>query len=224
MQEIDSHNVNLIISRLKSALNISSDLDLAMSLGVGANTLSNWKKRETFDYPLLFTFCESHSLSIDSIISGSKKILEISSLNEPQAEYVIKTARSGLPLIPAGATAGYMAGDSQAFFEKDLIYYDIPEFNGKADFIIKVEGISMQPKYLNGDLVACKRITDRTFIQWNRTHVVDTNQGPMLKRIKPSEEKGKLFLVSDNQDYAPILVNASEIRHLALVAGLIRSI
>ncbi len=47
-----------IIARAKSALKCSSDIAFANLLGVSKSTLSNWKKRNSIDYELLFSVCE----------------------------------------------------------------------------------------------------------------------------------------------------------------------
>lgn len=47
-----------IIDRAKSVLKCSSDIALANLLGISKSTLSNWKKRNSIDYELLFSVCE----------------------------------------------------------------------------------------------------------------------------------------------------------------------
>lgn len=57
-----------VISRLKKALSLSTDNSLAEYLGVSKATLSNWKSRNTIDFPLMFSKCEH--LSMDWVIMG----------------------------------------------------------------------------------------------------------------------------------------------------------
>jgi hypothetical protein len=57
-----------ILSRLKEALELSSDAQLSRFLEVSKSTLSNWKKRGSIDYDLVFTKCEH--LSKDWLLSG----------------------------------------------------------------------------------------------------------------------------------------------------------
>ena len=56
-------DVDLIINRLKESLKISSDTELAEKLGVGKSTISNWRKRNTIDYAIIFTLCEHIDLN-----------------------------------------------------------------------------------------------------------------------------------------------------------------
>lgn len=70
MQEKESQIAMSVISRLKSALNISSDFELAPLLGVKPNTISTWKKRGIGDYNSIFALCEEHSFNIHYVITG----------------------------------------------------------------------------------------------------------------------------------------------------------
>lgn len=50
--------INFIIERLFTFFKVDSNVGLAQKLGVSATTLSNWKKRNTINYDILFTKCE----------------------------------------------------------------------------------------------------------------------------------------------------------------------
>jgi phage repressor protein C with HTH and peptisase S24 domain len=78
--------------------------------------------------------------------------------------------------------------------------YVVPEFLGKGvKFLIRVSGSSMQPKYSNGDILACRPITDLTFFQWGKVYVLDTDQGSVVKRLFPcAEDADVIECHSDN--------------------------
>lgn len=128
------------------------------------------------------------------------------------------------PLVNATAVGGF--GNSNfAIEERDVKdYYVIPKFQHKQiDFMIEVEGSSMYPKYNSGDVVACRIINEKSFIQWNKTHVIATrDQGIIIKRIKPGSELTLLKMVSDNKDYDSFEINTEDISGVALVVGVIR--
>lgn len=129
----------------------------------------------------------------------------------------------GIPLIPADAMAGFGQGDTQIMWY-DATRYVVPEFSDlKVDFMIRVKGPSMYPKYSSGDLVACKKIplTD-IFFQWNKVYVLDTVQGPLIKRIHPGPDDDHITLVSDNAAYKPFSLPVTEIYAIAIVVGVIR--
>lgn len=130
-------------------------------------------------------------------------------------------SNEGIPLIPINAMTGAFTSD-QSVMEYECDRYIIPSFKG-ADFLIGVKGSSMYPRYNSGDIVACKRLNlQDLFFQWNKVYVLDTDQGPLIKRIKPGTDKDHVTIVSDNKDYEPFELAIDHIYHVALVVGVIR--
>lgn len=131
------------------------------------------------------------------------------------------TIDAGVPLIPIEALAGHGNG-SFTINDRDIKErYIIPGLT-HADFMIKVSGSSMQPKYYGGDVVACKLVKDWTFFQWNRVYVLDTAQGALVKRVKKGSDNDHITLVSDNELYEPFEVHRSDLNAVALVIGVVR--
>lgn len=129
----------------------------------------------------------------------------------------------GIPLIPIAAMAGFGEGDFQ-IMEYETSRYLVPEFTElKVDFMIKVKGSSMRPKYNSGDLVACKKL-DLTgvFFQWNKVYVLATEQGALIKRVKKGTDDDHILIVSDNPAYDPFELSISKINAIAIVCGVIR--
>lgn len=137
------------------------------------------------------------------------------------AIHVPEGSQEGIPLIPLSAMAGAFTGDTQVM-EYECERYVIPAFKG-ADFLMPVKGDSMQPTYYSGDLVACQRIPlNDIFFQWNKTYVLDTAQGPLIKRIRQGSDNDHILIVSDNPAYAPFELSRSQFHGVALVRGLVR--
>lgn len=127
----------------------------------------------------------------------------------------------GIPLIPISAMAGAFTGE-QTVLEYECERFVVPTFKG-AEFLISVKGSSMYPKYNSGDIVACKRLPmGDIFFQWNKVYVLDTDQGPLIKRVKPGSDKEHVLIVSDNERYEPFELPLERIYHVALVIGVIR--
>lgn len=127
----------------------------------------------------------------------------------------------GIPLIPLPAMAGFLKGSAE-LDRNDIEWYYVPAFSD-CTFLIRVKGDSMFPRYLSGDIVACREVHDTgTFFQWGKAYVLDTDQGVVLKRVRRSERPDHILCVSDNPDYEPFDVPVSSIYHLAIVRGLIR--
>lgn len=131
------------------------------------------------------------------------------------------TPGEGIPLLPIDAMAGALTSE-QTVLEYECERYVVPIFNG-ADFLIPVSGNSMTPTYYPGDIVACKRVPlSGLFFQWGKIYVIDTSQGPLIKRIKPGQSPEQLCIVSDNNDYDPFQLPITDVRAVALVVGVIR--
>jgi phage repressor protein C with HTH and peptisase S24 domain len=128
----------------------------------------------------------------------------------------------GIPLISVGAAAGVLSGEDVQVLEYECERFIVPTFKD-AEFLMPVKGSSMLPKYNSGDIVACKRIHELLFFQWNKIYVLDTSQGVLIKRIHEDKENpDNVVLVSDNEKYQPFVIPKSDIRGIAIVIGVIR--
>lgn len=55
-------NKKIILDRFKKIKNIKSNAELASYLGISASALSNWYRRNSIDFDLLFSKCEDVDL------------------------------------------------------------------------------------------------------------------------------------------------------------------
>lgn len=69
-QEKNTHFVDYFLSRLKSALNFSTNKELAEFLGVSEQSLSNWKARGRPDYSLTLTKCVDENINLNYLFTG----------------------------------------------------------------------------------------------------------------------------------------------------------
>ncbi|MCO5230177.1 MAG: hypothetical protein M9958_03375 [Chitinophagales bacterium] len=129
-----------------------------------------------------------------------------------------------VPLVNIKAIGGFGNADFRIEESDIKDRYVIPKFaHKKIDFMIEVEGSSMSPLYNSGDIVACRIIHDRQFIQWNKVHVIASrSQGILIKRIKPANQTAYITMVSDNKDFDPFHIPDNDIEGIALVIGTIR--
>ncbi len=70
MQEKNKQNVEFILKRLKSILKVESDTSLSESIGVTPQVISNWRKRNTIDYDIVFTICLKLKIDLNWLIYG----------------------------------------------------------------------------------------------------------------------------------------------------------
>lgn len=134
-----------------------------------------------------------------------------------------KESYTGIPLIPIDAMAGFGEGDIQVM-DYETSMYKVPEFEElRTDFMIRVKGSSMYPKYSSGDTVACKKLNiSDMFFQWNKVYVLSTEQGAIIKRVKKGSDDEHILLVSENPSYEPFELHLSQIYAIAIVIGVIR--
>lgn len=160
-------------------------------------------------------------INIEWLITGKGEMLKKSN-NDGDGLVKTETSNKLIPLVTTEALGGLSNGDFK-IEEKDIqAQYVVPDFNG-IDFMIRVKGSSMQPKYNSGDVVACRILREKTFIQWNKVHVVATNeQGILIKRLKKGSSENTVTAISDNKDYDPFEIPWSDITGIALVIGVIR--
>lgn len=146
----------------------------------------------------------------------------IKDLNDKITIIPVNSPDGGIPLVPIDAWAGLFHGE-EAVALSDCEHFFVPAFKD-ADFLIPVRGDSMIPRYYSGDLVACKFLPlSDIFFQWGKVYVLDTNQGALIKKVRPGSSDDTITLISENTDYEPFELPRSCIYNIALVQGLIRS-
>ena len=173
----------------------------------------------SLSYDIIFDISNMFEINVDWLITGRGQMMRDD--NPPvAAAKESNTREKGIPLIPISGFAGF---GNPAFQDLQVEhYYEVPEFK-QADFLMRIKGNSMYPKYSSGDIVACAIIEETLFFQWNKIYAIYTkSQGVLVKRVKPSKLKDHILLVSDNMQYDPFDVPVSDISRLALIIGVIR--
>lgn len=214
IQEMAS-NEGITIGALERAIGASKGV-LSRAINNGTDIQAKWLQIIVENYP---------RYSADWLLSGKGDMLRnkevVTQRKAEPALPVPENSHEGIPLIPLSAMAGAFTGETSVM-EYECERYVIPAFKG-ADFLIPVKGDSMQPTYYPGDLVACQRVPlDDLFFQWNKTYVLDTKQGPLIKRVRRGSDDEHILIVSDNPTYAPFELSRAQFHGVALVRGLVR--
>lgn len=166
------------------------------------------------DYSLVYEKAALREMSL----SSEEAFVQASAIKDRR----LKLAENAIPLISKSAADRFGSPD---FFieESDILdYYVIPSFNSKdVDFLITVDGDGMSPTYKSGDLVACRIIHEDSFLQYNKPHLIGTDQGLLIKRFQPISSSF-YSLISDNADYHPIKLEREYISGIALIVGYLR--
>lgn len=203
---------------------ISDKKDFASKIGISPSMVTEISKgRSSVGLTAIQNIVSSFNVSSEWLLTGEGNMLKVEdSQRQPEsASPVPQDNKEGIPLLPLSAMAGAFTGEASVM-EYECERYVIPAFKG-ADFLIQVKGDSMQPTYYSGDLVACQRVPlNDLFFQWNKTYVLDTVQGPLIKRVRRGSDDNHLLIVSDNAVYEPFELSKDQFYGVALVRGLVR--
>lgn len=230
-------NTNTSISeRIQALINAfcnGKNSQFAKIIGVAESNIRSYLAGTQPKFDILSTIAKTFAINCEWLLTGEGDMLKSPStpsspstpIDERQTEpahHVPENSKEGIPLIPLSAMAGAFTGDDNGVMEYECERYVIPAFKG-ADFLMPVKGDSMQPTYYSGDLVACQRVPlNDLFFQWNKTYVLDTAQGPLIKRIRRGSDEQHVLIVSDNPEYEPFELSKDQFHGVALVRGLVR--
>lgn len=229
-------NTNTSISeRIQALINAfcnGKNSQFAKIIGVAESNIRSYLAGTQPKFDILSTIAKTFAINCEWLLTGEGDMLKSPSTpgspstpiderpTEP-ASHVPEGSQEGIPLLPISAMAVAFTDDISVM-EYECERYVIPAFKG-ADFLMQVSGDSMQPTYYSGDLVACQRIPlNDLFFQWNKTYVLDTLQGPLIKRIRRGSDDNHVLIVSDNPAYEPFELSKDQFHGVALVRGLVR--
>ena len=209
---------------------------LAQNNGISEDNLNRFISYfPTVNLVWLMSGCGDMEIKADStagIVDIQNKQQEISPMHNPTSladdlvarhkpQLLPVKEKGAIPLVSEKAVGGLSNGDF-SIAERDVIaYYTVPKFRNRGvDFMIEVTGDSMIPRFSPGDIIACSIITNPSFIQWNKCHLIASReQGLIVKRLMPGENKDSLKAVSDNLNYPPFDIPKEDICGLALIVG-----
>lgn len=148
--------------------------------------------------------------------SESPKEIELPRTDE--FEYVNNDNGGKVPLVHELSFATLDPDDPKSV-QADEHYY-IKEFRN-ADFMMRVAGDNMYPKYKPGDLIACRHHCYTNFYQWGKVYALLTcHQGILIGRVF-EHHQNKIFvtLKSENPSYPEWEIPIDEIARAAVIIG-----
>ncbi|MFY0598666.1 MAG: LexA family transcriptional regulator [Cyclobacteriaceae bacterium] len=129
---------------------------------------------------------------------------------------VDKEDNENIELVPQKAAAGYLNGYSDPEYLTDLPKFHLPMLPGNATYrAFEINGDSMLP-IPSGSIVIGKYVESVRDIKNGKTYVLlTTSEGVVYKRVfNYVEEKGKLYLVSDNKSFSPYEIEPSNVMEI----------
>lgn len=185
-----------IIERLKIGMELSSDNALADTLGVSKTTLSNWKSRNSLDFPLVFSLCEH--ISLDWLLTGKGNMLKEEGKEDAFAPVVSYDPKVGQPYYDVDFLAGFdEVFNSQVSIPACNVV--VPGFT-RVSLWCNVTGHSMEPQINHGDMIALRECTVRD-IQYGEVYAVVLDTIRTIKIIRKGSSPKVLRYIPVNEKY-----------------------
>lgn len=120
--------------------------------------------------------------------------------------------KENIELVPHKAAAGYLNGYADPEFVKELPKFKLPILSSGTYRAFEISGDSMLP-ILPGTIIIGEYVDNLKNLKNGKTYVLVTNrEGIVYKRVfNYLDESGKLFLVSDNRQYAPYQIDGEDV-------------
>lgn len=187
---------------------IHSKSDLARAVGIRVNNLNDafGLRGNYMNEPLLTKIADTFPdvLNRDYLLKGEGD--------------VAAPDKSLKPHYPATVAAGVLSGDVAQVMDYEVdMELPIRRF-GKYDYMIDVEGSSMEPTYYSGDTVACRKLIDSRELKPGKIYVFVTRDGAVLKRYV-SQTLSSIRVASDNLKFNPYGIDKDSILSIAEVVG-----
>ena len=185
---------------------------------------------------MLFISQAAYSL-IENSQNGivAEHIIKLSRLYNVSADYIltgdnnfIRIGRDSgfVPLLRARAHAGFLKNLDNDSFHDINDWYRIPGFDSSENqMLFEVEGKSMVPTILPGDILICEVYNNLDNILDGSAVAVVTVDGVMIKRLRKDEDEGYVVLENDNEaEGKPRKLKKQKIKKLMMIRGKISSL
>jgi transcriptional regulator with XRE-family HTH domain len=210
-------NINEKIRALRKSLHLTQD-QFAQKLNIKRSLVGAYEEgRAEPRLELLQKMASLAHLSLDDLMTGNLGTdLTMKPSTARGTDVVVVTIdtqqRNNIELVPQKAAAGYLNGYADPEFVKELPRFSLPLLKQGTYRAFEITGDSMLP-ILPGTIVIGEFVEDLRTLRNGRTYVLVTQRdGIVYKRVfNYIDENGKIFLVSDNRQYAPYQMDAADV-------------
>lgn len=175
--------------------------DAAARLGVSQQAVSNQLSGRKIGPNVARSWAEAFGFRVEYLLTGEGPALETEDLD---IEHTV-------PLVPFAVRGGASLNDITEGVTDAQCERITSPVRG-AEIAMEVVGDSMAPGFPAGARVLLRRVPADTFIAWGEVYVVETVNGPVLKRIMPTDVDTTWELRSDNPAYPPFRVRTEHVR------------
>ncbi|MBS1682714.1 MAG: LexA family transcriptional regulator [Bacteroidetes bacterium] len=160
----------------------------------------------------LFGITMESFISIDHTKSDPKLPPNYNRGKEVVVVTVDSQRKENIEFVPVKASAGYLSGFADTEYIKELPRFNLPILKQGTYRAFEIKGDSMLP-LLPGSVIVGEYVENLKDIKSGKTYILVTqHEGIVYKRVfNYLDENGKLFLVSDNRQYAPYQVDGEDV-------------
>ncbi len=189
------------------------DKDVASALDISQMNFATMKKRDKIPFEELLNFCAKRSIAINWLLYDQSP----ESLIEPTNQFYMVRY---FDAINASAGGGALIDDENSE-ELAIEPHFLATLGGESELknieAINVTGDSMEPTFLNGDIIFLNR--SKTDISRGGVFAIQTEDMLLVKRLQKRID-GKIDIISDNKDfYLPQIAEPGQINVLGRVVG-----
>ena len=206
-------NFNIFFNRVCKTLGISSLAELADTLGVNRSSITQARKKDSVPANWLLELFRSHGLNPDWAAGGNgPERLRPCSENDDSFFPVPKVQAR----LCAGGGSFEVDSQIEGYYSFQKKWLDI-KGTAKKMVLMDVFGNSMTPEIKDGDTVLIDQ--SRKDIFAGTIYAVGIDDTIMVKRVE--KHPGRLVLLSDNKEYAPIFLDENEIDSVRIIGKVI---
>jgi len=189
--------------------------DLADNTGLKRSLIGAYEEgRAEPSVEKLIGFSEVFNVSVDDLVG-----IDLSQTEPGATRFKVLSItvdqddKENIELVPQKAAAGYLNGYTDPEFIKELPRFKLPFLSDSGTYrAFEISGDSMLP-IVPGTIIIGQYVERVEDIKNGKTFLLVTKkEGVVFKRVfNYLEEKGKLFLVSDNKQYSSYDVDPEEV-------------
>ena len=182
--------------------------DLANGLGVKRPQIGSYEEgRADPRIQTLLNLSELFNVSVDDLLGQdlSSPLVNVRKPTKVLAITIDRQERENIELVPQKASAGYTNGYADPEYLQELPRFQLPNLPRNSTYrAFEISGDSMLPLE-PGTIIIGEYVESPEAIRNGKTYIIVSEQeGVVYKRVfNYTEEKGILFMVSDNTVYSP---------------------
>jgi len=212
---MSENKVDALIRRIVGATGIDSQNDLAKALGINRSGITHARNNNKIPDKWILKLYKAFGLNPEWIETGIGSVfLGFKKESDSEFKYVPKVKAT----LSAGG--GSFSTDSEVIdnlcFKKEWLAR-----KGSANSMVAMEvfGHSMEPEIKDGDTVLLDQSQVNIFA--GAVYAVGIEDTILVKRLE--KHPNKLVLCSDNHDYAPIFLDATDMENVRIIGKVIWS-